>query len=348
MLTVAGVAAALAGVNALARVGAGPNPEWLVPRYHQVQAGVARALGERIAGVSIELARTPAGERDPLGVVFGFSTAREGLDPSVLEAFDGSPRRWLNMATTRGDMSQLTEQTNLFLDSGLPVEIVVLGIHAQHLLRRPHTPIATRSLASMAPSLRRAGLEPLLDSLSSAWCYRLRGETNATFHRILLRLRRSLLSGIDFPVLFAADPSPWDVTLLGYPLHCSAEHLAKQIRGWETLGWFDSTSYEGLAEQMHMLLEIARRFRQRDARVVIVLMPESSTLRRRLPEVAARRFFELLVQSAPDTEPTVVDLRGEIDDEDFADYAHVNHVGRETLSRRVAGELRDGPAGSRD
>jgi hypothetical protein len=79
--------------------------------------------------------------------------------------------------------------------------------------------------------------------------------------------------------------------------------------------------------------------RRRGARVVLVLLPESSRLRERVPPEAMRRLSALLGSLAGGDVPELLDLREALDDAVLGDLVHLGVLGREEATRRLARHL---------
>jgi hypothetical protein len=88
-------------------------------------------------------------------------------------------------------------------------------------------------------------------------------------------------------------------------------------------------------EQRESLLGLIRTLQSRGAIVAIILMPEHSELRKRVPAVGLDQLMASL-HSLGANEPTMLDWRDKMDDRVFNDIVHVDQIGRAKFSEMLA------------
>ena len=113
-------------------------------------------------------------------------------------------------------------------------------------------------------------------------------------------------------------------------------------------GWFDASSYSRDGASSQHLTSIIRLARGRQAEVVVILRPERSDLRSKIPGVAMEFITETLSREFGDDPPPLINLRDAAPDEDFHDTLHLKQSGRLMESRRLVEALMNRPHGRAD
>ena len=116
-----------------------------------------------------------------------------------------------------------------------------------------------------------------------------------------------------------------------------------RIREYGLRGYYDPQAFSRSHEQAASLVKLIERLRARRAMVVIVLMPEHSTLRQRVPPEAMAALLDPLTRRFAEEIPLIIDVRDAIPDSGFNDISHLNDAGRalftpllaETIHRHV-------------
>ena len=110
-------------------------------------------------------------------------------------------------------------------------------------------------------------------------------------------------------------------------------------------GWFSSENYRIDAPGPQEVLQLMDECARDRIRLVIVLTPKLGWLRKMLPARSYECLDEVL-EGRRGRRPEVLDLRTVIPEPLFADPFHVNDVGREDATRRLAAFLKTSPGGS--
>jgi hypothetical protein len=147
---------------------------------------------------------------------------------------------------------------------------------------------------------------------------------------------------LDVEAFCAPNPDPWQPPpRLGYPQHSDAEFLRGQIKGFEELGWLDPKSYDRIGrEPAEALASLVDELSARAGAVVIVLMPEHTAFRRRVPDLAVEMLVSALERQGGGSH-SVADFRAAIPDAEFTDYCHLNDTGRAHFTAQLARWLRE-------
>jgi hypothetical protein len=124
-----------------------------------------------------------------------------------------------------------------------------------------------------------------------------------------------------------------------WPLHFSAATLREEEEFFADLGVFEIETYRQAKYAPAALIRLVQQFRERRAIVVILLMPEHSTLARQIPAEALDVFQHHLSEAFGDSPPPVLDLRRSIGDDGFVDLVHLNRSGSGEFSRLLAGRI---------
>lgn len=281
--------------------------------------------GGRIAGIEKARRDSPDARR-PLAVVMGFSTAFEGLVPELLDASDPRGRKWVNLAARGGSFSELTYYVRPLTWSELQPDLIVLGVHPGFMAGRIN--VGDFDEAHWKTALRRI-----------SWFVFNRNRINITLRRMLSDLRAELFLDLDLPLdaLFPPPADPW-AEQRGYEGHAKPAVLAKQMHGFERLGWFRPAHYREDDSEVAAAHEVIRACEEKAKHVVIVFMPESSSVRGRMPPEAEATFRRALV-GLP-YQPPIIDLRDRVPDAVFFDYTHPNPDGRPIISKLFMDQLK--------
>ena len=146
---------------------------------------------------------------------------------------------------------------------------------------------------------------------------------------------------------FAPAPDDWTPPA-AWTSPATEEFRAWQVREFARKGWFSADAFGPDGANVRALEALVVGLRRRGARVVLVLLPESSRLRERVPPEAMRRLSALLGSLAEGDAPELLDLRAALDDAVLVDLNHLGVPGREeATTRRVARHLPGPPAMAR-
>lgn len=266
-----------------------------------------------------------------VGLVVGMSTADWGIDSRALE---GSPPA-LRYAKVTGEFSSFRNLLDVVkrLDvPGFAPDRTLLCVHYGMLLGARRQPITrAERLAQIATRLRQThSSSELSRSFTLSWLGNNRAPTanaletrlGAWHERLLLHFGQS--PSVAFSPL--ADPFQDSVNARGH-MHASVRqrHVESIAQRWrraegESTGADSKLQAAALGEMVRLL--------RRGGEVVVVLMPEHSELRAVVPEPLARARLDAALGPGV----RVIDLRGALPDDAFADEVHVTGSSRGALT----------------
>lgn len=335
LLVVGSVLALFGVIDVSLRLALGLAPHELASK-ELLNPAYRSEIGSRVSAAELELQRSK--DERPLTIVLGFSTAREGIVETDLARRDPS-RRWFNLAGSGAGFHELSYYTRPLMQSRLHPELIILGVHPVWMAGREATPPSLNTSPGHALALlRKRQLRPLKQVVTRwSWLAFNRTSLNLAARRELAAARDEIFVGMELPLtaLFQPSADPWLVKRR-YDGHATDKVVTGQWRSWESFRWFDSARYREGVEREY-LARVLADCRAIAKRVVIVWLPESAQLRKRVPPEAAATFLEV-VRGSPEP-PAVVDLREALPEELFYDLVHPNREGRTRLTELLGERL---------
>ncbi|MBN4061061.1 hypothetical protein JYU15_01355, partial [bacterium AH-315-I18] len=173
------------------------------------------------------------------------------------------------------------------------------------------------------------------------WVYQRRRDVSTTLTKKLAIVNSQILKLFGTTSQNSSDQltSPWrEMIRIDGPEHASAATFTSQIKSYRNRGLFDPQSYDlqTIKDESDELNNIIKQLQSQEAQVLIMLMPEYSTLRQAVPAIALQRLKSNLKIAFGDTAPQIIDMRESLPDELFSDISHVNSAGRAAYSKRIA------------
>lgn len=278
-----------------------------------------------------------------LAAIVGISEVREGIELRAMTQIIGPRWRLLGLGGAGSGMGSVQSYANLLLESDLRPDLVILGVGLPQLVDyRPRPDAAQPNFSERVRSRSLRGLA--VEQRNAMWIYSRREDISVSVEFSVLELRARLLAafGVALPDVDAHKRSPWrEMIKTDWPEHFSTATLMAQEHDYESNGRFDLARYEDSPVSMSILIGIIEQFRRRGTRVVLVLMPQHSTLNRRIPPEALDILLRHLKINFPGNEPSILDLRMAIDDGGFVDLPHLNRRGSQALSRELGNRVRE-------
>lgn len=280
-----------------------------------------------------------------LGAFVGISNVRQDINLAVIADGAGPEWRFIGLAGAGIGIGDVARHAEVLLSSDLRPDLVVLGFGLQQLVDTRPKPGAVN--VGVVEYLRRADLRNAATGIrNSVWAYSRRQDVSLTTQSAVLMARASLfhLFGVELSQTEENHRSPWrEMIKSDWPAHFSANTLHEEEQFFADLGVFDRKTYENSPVAAATLNTLIAQFRDRGAKVVILLMPEHSTLQRRIPQEARALMEARLRQAFPETGLHLLDFRRSVDDSGFVDLAHLNQEGSLEFSRLLAKTMRDLP-----
>ncbi len=349
-LALAVVALGLGALLASLRWATDSRPGWFPPIGSKMDIGALHKAGGRVARAARDRRRDPRlGDR--LGVVLGSSSMQSALDPTLLAAgIADDPARWLNLCGPDESPLDLARIARLLDRGGLRPSVVVVGINLP-AMARPGDLLADAMLADPAPDPRRPTAPgPSRPPGQPArrvgdWLRPNYTRFNHIKDRALFEVRVAALlaAGAGIDGVFEPAAEYWT------PPPAWLSPATEEFRDWQARefarkGWFEADAFGQEGPNVRALRDLLVGLRRRGARVVLVLLPELSRLRERVPPEAIRR-LSATVDALPEGDaPEVLDLRAALDDAGLVDLVHLGPLGREEVTRRLARHLAGPPA----
>lgn len=249
------------------------------------------------------------------GLALGTSTLKQALDKTPLENVTGVP--WMTMCGSGPSVVRLKRHLTPFLESDVRAEWILLGLSPYWLANKkdeslPMLPTSgsPSAFGSYAKLSRSTGQKMFFTSL---------GQLQLA---IGARGRPAGVRG-DWRFGDAKD---------GF---ADAEFWADQIEGMErSYGAFDKESYSSQNEESRALKVLLQELSSHTEHLYVILMPEHSELRAKLPHIAEQTLLKVVEDSGVSL--TLLDLRVSREDRMFYDYCHLNTDGRAVFSEETA------------
>ena len=318
--------------GALLLISTRPPLAWLPQRVSGV--GFVEDNRQRVRAAELEYAEHKVAATKYLGAIVGISTIREGVNLRILASETGPQWVFLGVAGAGGGIYSVKQNADVLLDSTLRPDLVVLGFTGAQILdtmlpwATPQQPL-TVSIDSLYSTVR-----------SLSWLTIRRQDIVLAIDQALLDLRVPVLKFLNVKTTSPDHRSPWRemMRLMGAE-HYSESVLQRGIGAAEEKGIFDVDTYERSIEAPRMMAEVAGKFREAGAKVIVVLTPLHSWWRAREPADVHKYFQAALNKFAPGETIPVLDYRTSIDDDGFVDLVHLNTKGSGEFSRILAAEI---------
>ena len=255
----------------------------------------------RVAQTLQEYQENRIAPHEYLAVVLGVSEVREGIELSAMAEGLGPQWRLLGLGGAGFGLGSIRQYANLVLSSELRPDIVVLGLGLYHLV--DYQPRPGVGPPDLAQRLRQGDVRSLAVALrNSMWTYARREDISVSVEFAVLELRAKLLAafGVALPEGDARKRSPWrEMIKTDHPEHFSAATLKLQEQDYESNGIFDLGRYEDSPVATATLIGIIEQFHRRGTKVVLLAMPQHSTLNQRIPSEALQVLERQLRRSFP-------------------------------------------------
>ncbi len=349
LVALAAVGVMLAGCGAILHAALDPIADRLRERDQTFMVSVSYEIAaRRMLGILRD--RPPEGPRpsQKLGVLLGPSVLQQGVDPALLTKEMGGAYRWSNLR-----LPAQTEDNRRFAEwmyaSGLRPDALVLvtnaGIQISDLDTQAEAVwydprILFDHLAHGKWELARADL---IEITMIPWRYAFpyRGHVFTAVDRTLYATKLAMCSGrkSPFAALYRPEPDPYvEPFPVGPPRDDLSDRFILGFIGRK--GWFDASRYRTDTRNYRQLVELFQIAHAHGTRTFLVLVPESTPYRERMPANSADPILRGFPRDLGAAAPLVFDYRKLLSEREFADVNHPNHDGRIVETRRLARDLR--------
>lgn len=292
---------------------------------------------KRARGAAAQYRDGILGDDDPLVVILGLSSASEGVQLSTLRQQPGDRTRYLGLSGAGRNMREVARYAAPLLESDVRPALVVFALSPFHLMDPP--PLGEGFVNNLHQ-------RSTIIELAGFWFYARRKDIKHVIDVGVLDARSALYRWFDVRV-DESGADPWrDMERMGLPATTGARQWQANIQRYGLRGYYDAESYNRSETQAAVLIDLVKQFRARRTDVVIVLMPEHSTLRARIPDAAMQALSGPLRQAFGPDMPSIVDLRKAVADSGFNDISHMNSQGRSSFSPLLAELIRENLAKS--
>jgi hypothetical protein len=310
------------------------QPDWLPRRLAGL--GFAEDIHLRCLSAARQYSRGKVGEDEHLCVILGLSSSSEGIQVSTLTESDGVACRYLALGRGGRNIVDVWEYAQPVFTYGLRADLVVMAISPFHMTDMRfdrEDPLGSIPNIDKPGLLQRQRHPSLVDKL---WIHSRRGDLNDAIDRPLMNAHCALLYNFDQDFK-ACRVNPWaEMPNLNYPEHSTETFIKWTVQRYGLRGYYNREVYEQSHYQRAALVRVVQQFRERQAKVVIVLMPEHPLLRQRIPQAGVDAITDTLQQAFGDDQPPVIDRRAAIDPDGFMDISHMNSRGRDLFSYMLA------------
>lgn len=267
---------------------------------------------------------------EPWVLILGLSSASEGIVLEDLRGQGAGDSRYLALCGAGRNMQEVAIYADPLLESAVRPELAVFAISPFHLVDPP--PLGEGFIDNLKQRTTRIELLGL-------WFYSRRGDVKHAVEVAVLAARHALFDVFDVRIE-ETGPDPWrEIVRMGMPQLEGEEEWQAKLRQYGLRGYYDPQRYLRSRDQAAALVGLVARFRERGSEVVIVLMPEHSTLREQIPPEALAALREPLETGGE--LPPIVDLRDAVPDSGFADISHMNEAGRLRFTPLLAAAIRE-------
>ena len=316
------------------------RPDWL-PRQME-GTGFSDDIAQRIAAAQ-NAYPADAARGKYLCVLLGLSSIREASDLKLMTELTHGDCRILGLGGAGPSMEDINLQSASLRHSTLRADLVVIGINEFNQAKPTSAERAV--LSSQQVTLKGAILHHNLRDIAKqlltyVWFYQHRQDISLNLESMLLRDKTKILNALGAHAQATGDP--WrEMIHLETPQKASQASLDEQLKAYDERDLFKPATYASvLADQQRAdLADLIAAMQARGSKVVLVLMPEYSELRRRLPDNAVTELLNNLQTTLGANMPPVVNLRDAIGDEGFTDISHTNTEGRDAFTRLLADQI---------
>lgn len=297
------------------------HPHWLPKQFFGVDF-IADNY-QRVMSAAAQYSNGDVNPERPLVAILGLSGASEGISIALLDGKVPRDPKYLPLCGGGRNIKEVSIYAAPLLNSGLQPDLVIFAISLFHLLD-PHP-----DRKKFADNLRQIQLF----QLPGEWFHSKRMDIKHAADAALLNIRITLFRLLENQKDQHTNSDPWrEIVRMGLQQLTDQAMWDGRLKEYGNRGYYDATSYKKSAKQMELLSKTVKGFQEKGSRVVIVLMPEHSFLRNRIPAVALEMLIATLDTELGGRAPDLIDLRASVADSGFLDISHMNALGRDQFT----------------
>ncbi len=317
----------LFALNAMLVLTSAAYPNWLPRQFFGVDFLADNR--RRAEGAALQYVDGMLGEDEPFVIVLGLSSASEGITLAALDEQLGDQARFLGLSGAGRNMRDVARYARFLLKTNARPAVAVFAINLFHLMDPPPPHEA------FLQNLQRV---TTIGEFLGGWLIVRRRDIKYAVDFGIDTVRGSAFEF--FNVRPPADENPWrEFVRLGLPQTVNDAQWQNNVKRYGERGYYDAANYARSRTQIDIFHEIIAEFIERGTDVVVVLMPEHSRLRARLPEVLTATLVAPLAERFGEQAPTIVDLRYSVPDSGFKDISHMNPAGRRHFGPLLGGAI---------
>jgi hypothetical protein len=288
---------------------------WLPNGEYPTDTMVFQAKGPYVAAMTTGSTKVGIGSDTPCGILLGQSPLGCAVERSVLEESDGLQLFWIKLNCWGTSIHGISDLYELMKVADARPNVVVLGIN-------PYLLVGQEIMLSHNYLLKKEGkrIKPFI------WFYNNRRMVNylshVFYHRINVKLQRAF--GFELSALYGIEPDLRRTDARERVKPFTPGELKESEKYDEALGWFDPAKYSPDSSNSRALVKLINDCRERKAKVCIILMPESSAFRNRVPPEGKRCFAEINRRYFAHDPVPVYDLQDRVADDQFVDLVHAS------------------------
>lgn len=307
---------------------------WLPDR--QTGAGFVLDNQQRVASAIADYRAGRVARGDHLVAVTGISNVREGVNVDILRQRLGPSVRVLGIAGAGAGAKAIVENANTLLHSSLRPDMVILGIAPLQMLDTLMTP-GVIPAGMPQPTVRERLREWVRQGF---WIFARRNDISISVDNALLGLRGAMFTALGLRLPAPAVDSAWRpmMRVMGAE-HFPEATLVAGVDWARSIGTFDRTAYAQARVAPLMIAQLVRQFHDRGAKVIVVVTPEHTLLRRREPAGIVASITDRLKHDSGIPNLQVLDMRAYISNAGFVDLSHLNSIGSRRFSYALAEQI---------
>lgn len=269
-----------------------------------------------------------SGEDEELTVIFGLSSASEGISVQQFQATLDEGQRVMSLSGAGRNFREIALYANPIVEADFRPRRVILAINPFHLVDPPESNRTVRELVSQLS----------WKQLAFGWCTAKREDLRCLIEMKMLALRLEVLSW--FGQTEPKAHSPWaDSTLMGIPPTTTESAWQSRLDEYGQRGYYDLANYENSKRQLDEFAHLIEHFESTGSDVIVVLMPEHSRLFSRIPGNAFNLLLDAMEARISRAFPPTIDCRRVMPDTEFNDISHLNASGRLLFTRLLIERL---------
>ena len=292
------------------------TPAWLPKQFFGVD--FVEDNRRRAVAAAAQYRQGIVDRTEPLVAILGLSSASEGIILKELFDSTGGEYRFLGLCGAGRNLEEISRYAQPLLETNLKPNLVVFAMNPFHLIDGYTYDNRTKiEILGLWFLLHRADIRHVVDLA-------------------LFDARTMMFRFFDVRIEDAL-PDPWrEMMKIGLPETVSRMALDEKIRQYGERSYYDPAAYLNSEKQITTLIKLVKEFRERRGKIMIVLMPEYSALKERVPREGLELLRAGLDRGFGESTLAVFNLRATIDDGEFVDISHLNTRGRTTFSRLLA------------